>query len=113
MKIKGEMLDLAKHIIKTKLSEFDPRGFDDRYEAAVTELVRAKLEGKPIKARKAAQDSKVVDLMEALRNSAGMEAPTPAKKTPAKAPSKTASSGKQAAGKRKVQAQTPRRRKTG
>jgi DNA end-binding protein Ku len=112
MKIKGEMLDLAKHIIETKRGDFDPRGFDDRYEAAVTELVRAKLEGKPIKMRKAARESKVIDLMEALRHSAAMEAP--AKKAPAKAPSKTgARGGKQAAAKRKVQAQTPRRRKTG
>ena len=48
MKIKGEMLDLAKHIISTKRGKFDPSQFDDRYEAALAELVRAKLEGKPI-----------------------------------------------------------------
>ncbi len=38
MKIAGEMLDLAKHIISTKKGEFDPATFDDRYEAAVAEL---------------------------------------------------------------------------
>ena len=48
MTIKGEMLDLAKHIISTKRGKFDPSQFDDRYEAALAELVRAKLEGKPI-----------------------------------------------------------------
>jgi len=35
------MLDLAKHIIKTKKGEFDPKAFDDRYEEALAEVVRA------------------------------------------------------------------------
>lgn len=73
MKIKGEMLDLAKHIITTKMGKFDPREFDDRYEAALADLVKAKLEGKPIPKRKIAQPGKVIDLMEALRQSAGHE----------------------------------------
>lgn len=70
IKIEGEMLDLAKHIIQTKKGEFDPKTFDDRYEAAVAELVRAKLEGRKIKAPEAPAPSKVVDLMTALRQSA-------------------------------------------
>ena len=72
MTIKGEMLDLAKHIISTKRGKFDPSQFDDRYEAALAELVRAKLEGKPIELRKPPAPTKVVDLMEALRQSAGV-----------------------------------------
>lgn len=71
MKIEGEMLDLAKHIIKTKSGKFDPREFEDRYEDALAELIRAKLEGKPIEVRKPKPEAKVVDLMEALRQSAG------------------------------------------
>ena len=74
MKIQGEMRDLAKHIIRTKQGEFDPRKFDDRYEAAVAELVKAKLEGKRIEPRKAVPSSKVVNLMDALRQSAGATA---------------------------------------
>lgn len=69
--IKGEMRDLAKHIITTKLGKFDPSQFDDRYESALAELVRAKLDGKPIEIRKAPLPTKVVDLLEALRQSAG------------------------------------------
>lgn len=72
MKIKGEMLDLAKHIIETKHGTFDPSEYKDRYETALTELVKAKLEGKPIPARKPAKSEKVVDLMQALRESAGL-----------------------------------------
>ena len=71
MKIKGEMLELAEHIISTKRGKFDPSQFDDRYEAALADLVRAKLEGKPLPIRKAPAPTKVVDLMEALRQSAG------------------------------------------
>ncbi|MFN3673246.1 MAG: Ku protein [Bosea sp. (in: a-proteobacteria)] len=72
--LKGEMLDLAKHIIATKTGTFDPAAFDDRYEAALAELVKAKQEGRTLTARKPAPQGKVVDLMEALRASAGQGA---------------------------------------
>jgi DNA end-binding protein Ku len=81
IKIKGEMLDLAKHIIKSKAGKFDPRKFDDRYEQAVAELVKAKQEGREIKAPKRAREAKVVSLMQALRESAKM---AEGKATPAK-----------------------------
>ncbi|WP_082540380.1 Ku protein [Bosea sp. Leaf344] len=90
LKLKGEMLDLAKHIINTKRGEFDPAAFDDRYEAALAELVRAKQEGRTLKARKPPAPSKVVDLMEALRASAGQAAAAaeakPSKRKKASAP---------------------------
>jgi DNA end-binding protein Ku len=76
LKIKGEMLELAEHIIETKKGKFDPSKFDDRYEAALAELVKAKMEGKKIAPRKAPKPGKVVDLMAALRESAGMAAKT-------------------------------------
>ncbi len=53
IEIEGEMLDLAQHIIETKSGAFDPQAFEDRYEAALAELVRAKQEGRPIERRKA------------------------------------------------------------
>lgn len=68
--IKDEMIELAEHIIKTKMGKFDPKSFDDRYESAVAEMVRAKLEGRPMKAAPAPASTKVVDLMAALRESA-------------------------------------------
>ena len=70
MKIKGEMLDLAKHIIDTKSGTFDPSAFDDRYDAALAELVKAKAEGREIEKPKRKRQGKVIDLMEALRESA-------------------------------------------
>ncbi|MBY5312503.1 Ku protein [Rhizobium leguminosarum] len=72
LKIEGEMLDLAKHIISTKKGEFDPATFDDRYEAALADLVKAKLEGKSLPKPKKIEVSKPNDLLAALRESAGM-----------------------------------------
>ncbi|UZF95652.1 non-homologous end joining protein Ku [Bosea sp. NBC_00550] len=70
IKIEGEMLELAEHIIKTKAGEFDPKNFDDRYEAALAELVKAKIEGRKIRPPKRQEPSKVVNLLDALRQSA-------------------------------------------
>jgi DNA end-binding protein Ku len=72
IKIEGEMLDLAKHIISTKKGEFDPATFDDRYEAALEEMVKAKIEGKALPKRKKVEVSKPNDLLAALRESAGV-----------------------------------------
>jgi DNA end-binding protein Ku len=72
LRIKGEMLDLAKHIIATKKGSFDPAAFDDRYEAAIAELVKAKIEGKALPKRKEVKVSTPDDLLAALRESAKM-----------------------------------------
>lgn len=71
LEIKGEMLDLAKHIIATKSGTFDPAAFDDRYDVALADLAKAKMEGKKIEKPKREAKGNVVDLMEALRQSAG------------------------------------------
>lgn len=70
LRIKGEMLELAKHIIATKKGVFDPAEFDDRYEAALAELVKAKIEGKALPKRKEVRVSKPENLLTALRESA-------------------------------------------
>jgi DNA end-binding protein Ku len=90
VKIKKDMLDLAGHIIGTMAGEFDPTAFDDRYDAALAELVRAKIEGRPIRAPKKPKPGKVVDLMEALRESARLAGKKPSK-------SSARSTGKKAA----------------
>jgi DNA end-binding protein Ku len=61
------------------IGRFDPARVDDRYESAVAELVKAKLDGRklPKPARRA--PAKIVDLMQALRESAA-----PAKTPPAR-----------------------------
>ncbi len=71
-KVKKQMVDLAGHIIETMRGEFDPKSVEDRYEAALSDLVKAKIEGRPIKVVKRKKEEKVVDLMEALKKSAEM-----------------------------------------
>ncbi|MBW6425154.1 Ku protein [Rhizobium sp. XQZ8] len=73
VKVEGEMLDLAKHIISTKIGEFDPGTTDDRYETALAALVEAKANGKSLPKPKPVKVSKPNDLLKALRESAGMD----------------------------------------
>jgi DNA end-binding protein Ku len=96
LKIQGEMLDLAKHIISTKKGEFDPATFDDRYEAALADLVKAKLEGKSLPKPKKVQVSKPNDLLAALRESAGMM------KTADDKPKRTAANANQGTGRQRA-----------
>lgn len=73
LKLKDEMLELASHIIDTKKGKFDPSKFEDRYEKALAELVQAKIEGREIKKRPPPEETKPSDLLEALRQSAGVK----------------------------------------
>lgn len=103
IKIEGEMLELAEHIINTKAGSYEPDKFDDRYEAAVAELVKAKIEGRVLPKKKVPVASKPSDLLQALRESAGMTASktkrkaanadrTPARRTASKTASKSRTS---------------------
>ena len=69
-----DMLELATHIVQSKSGHFKPDKFDDRYEAALRELIKRKQQGKPIERQKEREPAKVIDLMEALRRSAGESA---------------------------------------
>jgi DNA end-binding protein Ku len=102
LKVKGEMLELAEHIIRTKKGTFDPAQFDDRYEAALAELVKAKMTGKKIEARKETKPGKVVDLMAALRESAGITGKPPAVKGRSTRTKAAAGKAKSAAPRRKA-----------
>src|SRR5205085_6976608 len=90
-KADDDLLDLALHIIKEKAGRFDPTTFDDRYDAALVELVKAKMEGRKITPPKAPEPTKPSNLMEALRQSAGGDSEARAEKRKA-APRKTAKS---------------------
>jgi DNA end-binding protein Ku len=96
-KIQPEMLELAQHILKTKAGEFDPDKFDDRYERALEELIRAKIQGRKVVPIRPPKPTRPNDLLEALRMSAGVSGE---KKAPREGSSrKTGSSGKAAAAK--------------
>ena len=69
VKVAKDMLDLAKHIPRTKKAEFDPAKFEDRYESALRKLIAAKQAGRTPPAPAAPQPTNVVSLMDALRRS--------------------------------------------
>lgn len=97
VKIEKEMLDLAGHIIKTKMGHFDPEKFDDRYEAALAELVKAKIEGRKIRKISPPKETKPSDLLDALRRSAKGES-KPAKRTAGRKTTKRATQPMRKAG---------------
>ena len=74
MKLPGEIVELAEHILDTKAGHFDPSGFEDRYENAVVEMLKRKQAGMPIERQaQAAPPGNVVNLMDALRRSIAAE----------------------------------------
>jgi DNA end-binding protein Ku len=71
-KVSKDMVDLAAHILDTKASKFDPRKFKDKYETALKALVKRKAAGKTIEVREEKEEeSNVIDLMDALKQSLG------------------------------------------
>ena len=65
-----KMLQIAEKIVEQQSGDFDPSEFRDRYEDALRALIEEKHKGKPVKPAKAANDdTKVVDLMAALKKS--------------------------------------------
>jgi len=84
IKVPGEMLQLAEHILETKSGDFDPSQFKDHYEEALVEFLRKKQAHIPVKKGKEepAAARNVISLMDALRRSvqgAG-QVPAPSKK---------------------------------
>ncbi|MFK3690024.1 Ku protein [Agrobacterium tumefaciens] len=68
-----EMLELASHIIEKRAGAFDPADYSDRYNDALAELVKAKIEGRKIEKPQQRKEDNIIDLKEALRRSAGEE----------------------------------------
>ncbi|MDT7951884.1 MAG: Ku protein [Acetobacteraceae bacterium] len=104
-----QMIDIARAIIDKQEGPFDPSLFEDRFAAALRQLVAEKSEGAVIERQDAPPESNVIDLMDALRRSlrGGAEPKpdeTPAKparkKSPAKPKPEPASPPKRRAGSR-------------
>jgi DNA end-binding protein Ku len=68
----ARMLEIAGRIIEQQAGDFDPTEFRDRYEDALRGVIQQKMKGRPVKpSADTGQESKVVDLMAALRASLG------------------------------------------
>jgi DNA end-binding protein Ku len=74
VKIDAEMTDIATHIIDRKRMKFDPSQFEDKYEDALLELIKAKKAGRKLpKAEPAERSSNVISLFDALKKSLAEE----------------------------------------
>jgi DNA end-binding protein Ku len=69
VKINPKELEMAKALVESLSDTFDPERYKDEYKEAVMKVVHAKMEGEVIEAPEAPQPAKVMDLMEALRQS--------------------------------------------
>jgi len=98
VKIDDDMLGLATNIIDKKIAKFDPSTFEDSYENALLDLIKAKQAGKKIRAAKAApKPSNVVNLFDALKKSLADEGSTSAKAGNAMPPAKPKASKRKSA----------------
>ena len=72
--VKDSELKLATQIIQQIKSEtFDPKKYKDEVRERVLELMQGKIEGQEITAAPEAPQGKIIDLMEALKQSLGMK----------------------------------------
>lgn len=104
-KVPADMLKLATHILETKKGKFDPSKFEDRYETALMDLIKAKRAGKKPITVAEPKPSNVINLMDALRRSAKAENSKPERRKPASSSSsrrKTTTRAKRTSTKRKV-----------
>lgn len=102
VKADADMVEIAARIIAQKEADFDPTTFKDQYDSALRALIKAKTKGgKGMVEVAEPDDTNVIDLMAALRNSLkGSASPsrkTPAKKAAPKKPAPKARSKKKAA----------------
>ena len=89
-KPEAEMLELASKLIEQKVTTFDPKMYEDRYEVALMEMIREKLKGhKPIIAA-APERGNVINLMDALKASLGQAKPAAPSKSKAEPAEKKA-----------------------
>lgn len=86
LKPEKEMLELASKLIEQKIAHFEPKNYEDRYEAALMEMIKGKLKGqKPVFAPMP-ERSNVINLMDALKASLGQSKPPAPSKSKKQAP---------------------------
>jgi DNA end-binding protein Ku len=73
----AEMVAIAAAIIRQRTGNFDPSTYRDRYQAALQQLIEAKMKGRTIEARPLSTPSPVIDLMAALKRSLAEDPGTP------------------------------------
>ncbi len=76
--IKDREREIAQKLVESMKTKWEPKSYQDDYEAALKELIHKKLSGKKIRASKvtkAERPSNVIDLVEILRKSLKQKSP--------------------------------------
>ncbi|MCP1908862.1 DNA end-binding protein Ku [Bradyrhizobium elkanii] len=76
-RVPREMLELGRKILAMKAGHFHPEQFEDHYERALRALIKRKQRGEKIDKLKERPSAEVIDLMDALRQSAADGRSTP------------------------------------
>ena len=96
-KIEPDQLDLAKELIKRSTAKFNPEEYKDDYEAALRELIDAKMNHRELPPEAPPKKGKVISLTEALRQSLAEKKPSASEKKPPKSTTAGRSSAKKVA----------------
>jgi DNA end-binding protein Ku len=107
VKLRPQEVQMAKTLIENLTEDWNPEQYRDEYREALLEIVEKKAAGEEIVVQEAAEPTKVVDLMEALKASVAA-----AKKKPAAKAAPPKSAAKKPAAK-KAAAKSGARRKAG
>jgi DNA end-binding protein Ku len=89
VKLRPQEVQMAKSLVENLTDEWNPEEFRDEYREALLEIVEKKVAGEEIEVIEAPEPTKVLDLMEALKESV--------EKTKKKAPAKRTATRKKAA----------------
>jgi DNA end-binding protein Ku len=73
VKLNGEMMDLAAHIMKQKRKPFDIAAYKDRYEETLAALLSGKTKSLPVMRPDELKPTNVVNLLDVLRKSLEQE----------------------------------------
>ena len=92
-----EQVDLFKQLVEGKVDKLDLDSLVDRYEEALVEVIKAKIEGREPEVVQEQETAKALDFMEALRKSVEVE-DIPKKPPAASASPEEKDSGEQKAG---------------
>jgi DNA end-binding protein Ku len=81
-RLKSAEVEMAKSLVENLSAQFQPEKYDDTYRKELLDLIRAKADGQPLPEPGPEQETEVIDLMAALRES--VERTKNKRKTPAK-----------------------------
>jgi DNA end-binding protein Ku len=104
VEVRENEVKMAHQLIQALAGKFEPKKFHDTFEENLRELIKARLEGKEVKAVHKPKPVPVTDLMAALKQSlAQMEKKKPVERVAeAQAASETEVRGKKRAGRKKA-----------